>query len=196
MAVAELSKPLASETTEKITDEYLLRLPNPPGGKWELVNGRLQEVPTTGKHDQIVIWLGYLIMPYAIDLGMLTASQAGYRMSGGNLRVPDFAFTRYDRFPNGEVPDGFIEFAPDLAVEIISPSEEPGDMARKVEEYFQSGSKQVWHMFPETQTVTVFRSPAESVNHQPEDELDLDDILPGFRRRVSELFGKASSSTP
>ena len=193
MAVAELSKPLASETTHEITDEYLLRLPNPPGGKWELVEGRLQEVPTTGKHDQIVIWLGYLMMPYAIDLGMLTASQAGYRMSGGNLRVPDFAFTRYDRFPNSEVPDGFVEFAPDLAVEIISPSEEPGDMARKVSEYFASGARQVWHMFPEMQTVTVFYSSAESIIYQPEDELDLSDIFPGFRTRVSGLFGKSKS---
>ena len=189
MAVAQLSKPI---TDEKITDEFLLRLPNNPGGKWELVEGKLQEVPTTGKHDQIVIWLGCILMPCGIDLGMLTASQAGFRMVGGNLRVPDFAFTRYDRFPNSEVPDGFIEFAPDLAVEIISPSEEPGDMARKVGEYFASGSKQVWHMYPETQTLTVFRAPQESVMYQPEDELDLSDILPGFRRRVSELFGNQS----
>ena len=188
MAVAQLSKPITDET---ITDEMLLRLPNNPGSKWELVDGGLQEVPTTGKHDIIVIWLGRLIGPYADDYGMLTASQAGFRMAGGNLRVPDFSFTRYDRFPNSEVPNGFIEFAPDLAVEIISPSEEPGDMARKVREYFASGAREVWHMFPETQTVTVFHSPTNSITYQPEDELDLSDILPGFRSRVSELFGRA-----
>ena len=151
-------------------------------------------MPRTRKHDLIVFWLGYLIMPYAIDLGMLTAPQAGYRMAGGNLRVPDFSFTRFDRFPNSEVPDGFIEFAPDLAVEIISPSEQPGDMARKVGEYFASGAQQVWHMFPETKTVIVFRSPLESKTYQPDDELDLSDILPGFRRRVSELFGKTNTA--
>ncbi len=178
---------------ELITDEHLMRLPE-DGRKWELVDGRLQGVPTSGKHDVIVIWLGRLIGPHADDFGMLTASQTGFRMSSGNLRVPDFAFTRYDRFPNREVPDGFIEFAPDLAVEIISPSEEPGDMARKVEEYFASGSKQVWHMFPETQTVAVFHSPAESVTYQPEDELDLSDIFPSFRTRVSGLFGKYKSN--
>jgi len=192
MAVAEMP-PLVNETTETITDEYLMRLPK-DGRKWELVDGRLQEVPTSGKHDIIVIWLGRLIGPYADDHGMLTASQAGYRMASGNLRVPDFAFTRYDRFPNSEVPNGFIEFAPDLAVEIISPSEEPGDMAHKVSEYFASGASQVWHMFPETQTVTVFHAPLESVIYQPEDALDLSDILPGFRRRVSDLFGKPKNS--
>ena len=66
-------------------------------------------------------------------------------------------------------------------------------MARKVGEYFASGSKQVWHMFPETQTIIVFRAPFESVTYQPEDELDLSDILPGFHSRVSGLFGKPRS---
>ena len=192
MAVAEMP-PLVRDPTETITDEYLMRLPR-DGRKWELVDGRLQEVPTSGKHDIIVIWLGRLIGPYADDHGMLTASQAGYRMASRNLRVPDFAFTRYDRFPNSEVPNGFIEFAPDLAVEIISPSEEPGDMARKVSEYFESGARQVWHMFPATQTISVFRSPSESITYQSEDELDLSDILPGFRSRVSDLFGKPKNS--
>lgn len=182
MAVAE-----ALRTT--ITDEDLMRLPK-DGRKWELVDGRLQEVATSAKHDQTVIWLGRLIGPYADDYGILTASQAGFRMASGNVRLPDFAFTRYDRFPNGEVPDGFVEFAPDLAVEIISPSEERADMTRKVGEYFASGAQQVWHMFPETQTVKVFRSPSHVTTYQADDEMDLDDLLLGFRSRVAGLFGK------
>lgn len=187
MAVAEAPRP---EITEgPITDEDMMRLPR-DGRKWELVDGRLQEVATSAKHDQIVIWLGRLIGPYADDHGILTASQAGFRMASGNVRLPDFAFTRYDRFPNGEVPDGFVEFAPDLAVEIISPSEEPGDMARKVEEYFASGAQQVWHMFPETKTLIVFRLSSETTTYQSDDEIDMNDLLPGFRSRVTELFGK------
>ncbi len=192
MAVAQPLRNAAANgkiTEEIITDEDLMRLPK-DGRKWELVNGRLQEVPTSAKHDQIVIWLGRLIGPYADDFGILTASQAGFRMVNRNLRCPDFGFTRYNRFPNGEVPDGFVEFAPDLAVEIISPSEEPADMARKVEEYFASGAQQVWHMFPETQTITVFRSPLDAMTYQPDDEIDVDDLLPGFRSHVAELFGK------
>lgn len=176
-------------TDKQITDEDLMRLPR-DGRKWELVDGALQEVPTSAKHDQIGIWLGRLIGPYADDHGVLTASQAGFRISNRNVRCPNFGFTRYDRFPNGEVPDGFVEFAPDLAVEIISPSEEPADMARKVEEYFASGAQQVWHMFPEMRTVKVFRSPSEARVYQPDEELDLDELLPGFRSRVADLFGK------
>jgi Uma2 family endonuclease len=180
----------ATKITEKpITDEDLMRLPR-DGRKWELVDGRLQEVATSFKHDQIVIWLGRLMGPYADDIGGLTASQAGFRMSNHNVRSPDFGFTRYDRFPNGEVPDGFAEFAPDLAVEIISPSEEPGDMTRKVDEYFASGAQQVWHMFPETLAVKVFRSPSDVTMLGPDDEVDLDDLLPGFRSRVADLFRK------
>lgn len=187
MAVAQPMRPAAA--TEIITDEDLMRLPK-DGRKWELVDGRLKEVPTSFKHDQIVIRLGFLMFPYAEDIGGLTASQAGFRMVNRNLRRPDFGFTRYDRFPNGEVPDGFVEFAPDLAVEIISPSEEPADMARKVEEYFASGAQQVWHMFPETQTIIIFRSPLEATTYQPDDEIDLNDLLPGFHRLVADLFYK------
>lgn len=189
MAVAQ-PPPVGNRTlTDKqITDEDLMRLPR-DGRKWERVDERLQEVPTSAKHDQIVIWLGRLTGPYADNHGILMASQAGFRMSDRNVRCPDFAFTRYDRFLNGEVPDGFVEFAPDLAVEIISPSKEPADMARKVEEYFASGAQQVWHMLPETQTVKVFRSPSEARVYQPDDELDIDDLLPGFRSLVADLFG-------
>lgn len=181
----------ATKITEKtITDEDLMRLPR-DGRKWELVDGRLQEVATSFKHDQIVIWLGRLMGPYADDIGGLTASQAGFRMSNRNVRSPDFGFTRYDRFPNGEVPDGFAEFAPDLAVEIISPSEEPSDMTRKVGEYFASGARQVWHMYPETLTIKVFRSPSDVTTLEPDDEMDLDDLLPGFRSRVADLFKRS-----
>ncbi len=185
MAVAEAPR-------KTITDEDLMRLPR-DGRKWELVDGGLQEVATSAKHDQIVIWLGRLVGPYADDHGILTASQAGFRMASGNVRLPDFAFTRYDRFPNSEVPDGFVEFAPDLAVEIISPSEEPTDMARKVGEYFVSGAQQVWHMFPETRTLIVFRSPSNATIYQPDDEIDMNDLLPGFHSRVADLFQKNPS---
>ena len=194
MAVADAPrKPAEGNTSDNtLTDEALMRLPR-DGRKWELIEGKLKEVPTSAKHDQTVIWLGRLLGPFADDHGILTASQAGFRMANRNLRVPDFAFTRDSRFLNSEVPDGFVEFAPDLAVEIISPSEEPADMARKVEDYFASGACQVWHMFPETQTIQVFRSPSDAAVYQPEDEIDLDDLLPGFRSRVAHLFGKPTT---
>lgn len=192
MAVAERLSAAPERTTEKtITDEDLMRLPR-DGRKRELVDGRLQEVATSFKHDQIVIWLGRLMGPYADDIGGLTASQAGFRMFNRNVRSPDFGFTRYDRFPNGEPPDGFAEFAPDLGVEIISPSEEPGDMTRKIGEYFASGARQVWHLFPETRTLRVFRSPSDVATYGPDDEIDLEGLLPGFRSRVADLFGKPS----
>ena len=187
MAIAQA--PRKTTTEGQITDEDLMHLPR-DGRKWELVDGRLQEVATSFKHDLIVIWLGRLLGPYADDIGGLTASQAGFRMSNRNVRSPDFGFTRYDRFPNGEPPDGFAEFAPDLAVEIISPSEEPGDMTRKVGEYFASGAQLVWHLFPETRTLRVFRSPSDVTTYGPDEEIDLKGLLPGFRSRVADLLGK------
>ncbi|MDQ2800401.1 MAG: Uma2 family endonuclease, partial [Armatimonadota bacterium] len=81
MAVAQPLRNAAANgkiTEEQITDEDLMRLPK-DGRKWELVDGRLKEVPTSFKHDQIVIRLGFLMFPYAEDIGGLTASQAGFR---------------------------------------------------------------------------------------------------------------------
>ena len=62
-----------------------MRLPH-DGRKWEQVDERLQEVATSAKHTQIVIWLGRLMGPHADDYGILTASQAGFRMSDRNVR--------------------------------------------------------------------------------------------------------------
>ncbi len=65
-------------------------------------------------------------------------------------------------------------------------------MASKVGEYFASGARMVWHMFPETQTLKVFRSPSNVTTYQADDEIDLNDLLPGFRSRVADLFRRAA----
>lgn len=173
--------------THSFTEDELMRLPR-DGRKWELVDGELKEVPTSIRHDAIVMLLGFLLYPFVKGRGVLTASQAGYWMMAGNLRSPDVGFTRKERLPGGKVPDKFGDVAPDLCIEIISPSEERADMQRKVEEYFASGTEQVWHMFPETQTLTVYTSPATVAKYTSADEVEGGGLLPGFRCQVADLF--------
>ena len=60
-------------------------------------------------------------------------------MRDGNILCPDLSLTLYARLPNGEVPEGFGDFAPDLCIEVISPSEAPGDIRQKLQEYFDAG---------------------------------------------------------
>jgi len=174
-------------TQSRMTEEEFMRLPH-DGRKWELVDGEAREVPTSITDDMIVMNLGAMFKPYAQGRGYLTASQAGFRMMNGNVRCPDAAFTRKERFPGGKPPNTFADFAADLCIEIISPSEEPAEMRQKLIEYFSSGAQQVWHLFPEARRVLIYTSPLESQSYEADDEMNAGDLLPGFHCRVSELF--------
>ena len=173
--------------SRKMSFEDYLRLPE-EGHKYEYVDGEAREVPTKFQHDIIGAIIIGLLTPHARGRGYLTASQAGFRMTGGNLRVPDAGFTRRERLPDGVLPQDFPDFAPDLCVEIISPSEDRRDMMQKVREYFDSGARLVWHVFPEVRTVTVYTSPTASQDYAAGDELSGGDLLPGFTCRVGDLF--------
>lgn len=171
----------------KMTEEEFLRLPD-DGRKWELINGEAREVPAGHEHDILVINIGAMLKPFARGRGFVSGSSAGFRMASGNVRSPDVSFMRKERLPGGRPAKNFEGMAPDLAIEIISPSEEPDEMARKVAEYFGAGAEQVWHLFPATKQVTVYFSPFDTTSFGPEDEMDASDLLPGFSCRVEELF--------
>ena len=174
-------------TQSRMTEEEFLRLPD-DGRKWELVNGEAKEVPTSYEHDIIGATAIALLRPFARGIGFIAGSQAGFRMANGNVRSPDVSFMRKSRLTDGKPSKGFQSGAPDLCVEIISPSEEPAEMRRKVAEYFASCAKQVWHLFPEAQQVIVYTSRLDSQTYEADDELSADDLLPGFRSRTSDLF--------
>ncbi len=183
-----VATPPRRKRKRRLTEEDLMRLPK-DGRKYELVDGEAKEVPTGFKHDIISLRLGAKL--YACpssQRGYLAGSQAGFRMSDGNIRCPDVSFTLKERLPEGEPSDRFAPFAPDLAVEVVSPSEDESDLLRKVGEYFASGSQQVWLLFPQTRTVKVFTAPLEMKTLHEDDELTGGDLLPDFRVRVGELF--------
>ncbi len=193
MAIAEAEVQTKIKPGMRMTEDEFMRVPkdgpgNPTAAKYELVDGRLKEVPTNIRHEEISVNLIALLIPHARGRGILTTGQGGFRMTDGNVRAPDVSYTRKDRFPGGHAPNSFGDIAPDFCVEIISPSEERADMARKVSEYFASGAQIVWHVFPERQEVTVFTSPTEPQTYGAEDLLDADDLLPGFSCRVADLF--------
>ncbi len=136
----------------------------------------------------ITVNIVWQFAPHIRGKGVMSIGKAGFRMANGNIRVPSASFTRKERLPGGHAPNDFGDLAPDLCVEIISPSEEWADMARKVREYFDGGAQFVWHVFPERQQVTVFTSPTETQTFEGDDILDAGDILPGFSCRVNDLF--------
>jgi len=195
MAIAEAE--IRSGT--RMTEDEFMRLPKDgfkEFHKFELVDGRLKEVPTRSSHDQISFRLLMRLGPFMLGQGGVSTGQAGFRMGDGNIRVPDISFTRKARLPGGRVPDAFGDVAPDLCVEMISPSEERADMARKVREHFEAGAEQVWHIFPEQQRVVVFTSPTETRTLNADDTLTARDILPGFSCLVGDLFIKMRQKPP
>lgn len=107
---------------------------------------------------------------------------------GQNERLPDVSFLSAARIP----PEGETEekwhLAPDLAVEIISPSESWAKVNRKLREYFAAGVQQTWLLSPDLHEVHVYDSPKTMTVLGEEDELVSGALLPGFRLRISELF--------
>ncbi len=179
-----LEKP--TRRKRKMTEAEFMRLPD-DGRKYELVDGEAKEVPASVKHDVIganlIVRLGGIVRQVAY----LASSQAGFRMNSGNIRAPDVSVIFKQSLPEGKLPDGFGDRAPDLAIEIVSPNEDMPDLMRKIGEYFESGAKQVWLLFPERKRVIVYDSPFEQTVLNENDTLTTP-LIPEFRARVGDLF--------
>ncbi|MCS7273476.1 MAG: Uma2 family endonuclease [Fimbriimonadales bacterium] len=171
----------------RYTEQDLLQMPD-DGRKYELVSGRIQVVPTGGRHGWIEFILAKKLGDYAKDRFFGFGSSTGFRVVQGNIRSPDFSLMRKERLPQGEPPVGFIDGAPDLAVEIVLPSEDLNDLYRKVLEYFESGAQQVWLLFPDRKQVYRYTAPLEVEVLRENDMLTGGELLPEFKVRVGELF--------
>jgi Uma2 family endonuclease len=123
------------------------------------------------------------------SLGLLLSGDPGCWIGRDpdTVRAPDVAFVAANRAPSSPA-FGFLEGAPDLAIEVLSPGDRPGEVAAKVQDWLSAGCKAVWLLDPATRSVTVHRPEAAPVRLGPEDELTGDDLLPGFRLQVEEIF--------
>jgi Uma2 family endonuclease len=122
------------------------------------------------------------------DAGYAFDSSVGFRLPGGNVRSPDASFVSHGRFENDTPPDDFGDLAPDLAVEVLSPSERPRHVLDKVGEYLEAGVRLVWVIDPRKAKAISYRSLSDVTELQANDELDGGDVLPGFRCRLSEVL--------
>ncbi len=122
-------------------------------------------------------------------LGIVTTAEAGFQIARDpdTVRVPDVAFVRADRIPSGGVK-GFFQGAPDLAVEVISPTDRASEVAAKVQTWLQAGSSMVWVVDPENRTVTVHRSRREITVLTASDILPDGEALPEFSMPVGLIF--------
>ena len=110
--------------------------------------------------------------------------------NSGNDRRPDVAFVSFARWP-ADRPLPRVNawpVAPDLAVEVISPTDKAFDVIEKVQEYFAGGGRQVWHVYSHTQQVFIFDSPMAVRVLTRADELTAEPVVPGFRMAAADLF--------
>ncbi len=176
-----------------LTADDLLTMPDVPGKRFELVNGELVEMTATSLLHNALVGLVFVLLRTFVrerGLGMVCVDGAAYilRRDPDLVRVPDVSFVARDRIPVGGLGLVFWPFAPDLAVEIVSPNDRPGEVRTKVGEYVAAGARAVWVMSPARQALTVHRPNSASVTLGPDDEVDGGDVLPGFRVRVRDLF--------
>ncbi len=104
------------------------------------------------------------------------------------VRAADVAFISNERYAERKQPSGFLDVAPDLVVEIMSPDDRWNDVTQKLREYFSIGVRLVWVAHPETRTVYAYRSMTDVREFGESDVLSGDEVLPGFSAPVGSLF--------
>lgn len=183
--------PIASESP-LLTIEEFERLPD---DEWrcELVRGVVVREPPAGfEHGRVANRILHLLTGFVEghDLGEVLASETGFVLFDDppTVRAPDAAFVAEGRVPS-PAPPGFGRLAPDLAVEVVSPSNTIAQIHSKMLDYLDAGSRLVWVADPSTRSVTVARSRKEIRLLTGDEELDGGDVLPGFRVNLSEIFG-------
>jgi Uma2 family endonuclease len=125
------------------------------------------------------------------NLGIVTGEAGTIRLMPGLIRIPDVAFTSWDRMPGRRRPPNPIpDLAPDLVIEVLSRSNTPGEMARKRQDYFGTGVTLVWEADPVARTVAVYTTPTQFTLLTEADTLDGGAVLPGFSLPLRDWFGE------
>ncbi len=178
---------------ELMTAEQFWEMPEVPGKQLELVCGEIVAVPSSGAmHNLIVGLLHHLLYAFASEqrLGLVFGDNMGYVLRRGldTVRIPDVSFIAWDRVPEVGIPDGSWQIPPDLAVEVVSPSDQAEDVYNKAREYVESGVRAIWVVWPRRRAVSIHTSDRTTQEFGMDDELDGGDVLPGFTVRIGELF--------
>ena len=184
--------------TDLMTADQLLEYDD-RGMRTELVRGRLVvREPAGYRHGTIAALVLSRILAYVEakqaashsphPLGNVLAAETGFTLnrSPDTVRAPDVAFVAWDRRPKSTL--GFAELAPDLAVEVLSPGDRPGEVLAKVADWLTAGTSLVWVIDPDRHTARVYRADGSAAILGDGESLDGEKTLPGFTLPISALF--------
>jgi Uma2 family endonuclease len=159
------------------------------GRKSECVDGEVVYMtPVNTQHEQILKRLIRELMAFCDSHPEWDwfPSNTTYTMKSGNWRCPDASLIRLDRFPGGRMPEGRVEFAPDVAFEILSPGDKPAEIQLKRKDYQESGVIQVW-IDPAKQFVELVQ-PDRPLQYFGRGQSLVLEKLPGFSLKIDDLF--------
>ncbi len=183
---------MTTATQKLITAEEFFHMPDPPdGSRQELIRGVIVTMPPPGGQHGVCCWrvarrVGNFVEDHG--LGTMTCNDTGF--VGGRdpdtVRGSDVSFWSKEKLP--QIPKGYIEVPPDLAVEVVSPSDHFTRIQKKLKFLLDLRVRLIWVVDPEDRSVTVYRPGQAMVLLGENDTLSGEDVLPGFSCRVGELF--------
>lgn len=179
-------------TTRQVTIADIER--NPPEGNWELIKGEIVAVnPTSYRSARMALRIGRLLDEYAEahQLGDVVGLDAGFVIfpDENTLVAPDVGFIASHRVPPAADQERFARLAPDLVVEVMSPSDRMTDALRKIDLYLEAGVLLIWLVEPGPRTLTVFEPDHQPVRLAGDQVVAAEVILPGFSMTVDDLLG-------
>lgn len=175
-----------------VTADQLFEMPR-DGMRRELVRGELRQLPPTGfEHGKIVVRITSPLDRHVDEnrLGVVVGAETGYLIARDpdTVRAPDVSFVSQRRLDEVGVTKKFFPAAPDLAVEVLSPGDTVFDVDEKVGEWLASGVRLVWVVNPKRRSIAVYHSLEDVKILLENDDLDGEDVVPGFRLRIADIF--------
>ena len=171
-----------TEDLQKFQVEY-------PDYKMELVSGEIIVMSPSGyESDEVAFRLGAKLFPYVEErrLGRVTGSSAGFVLPNSDTRSPDVSFVTAERLRRS--PRSFAELAPDLMVEVKSPTDSVSKLEAKILSFLEMGTKVGILVNPDDRTLKLYRTGKETVVLGDGEMLTVPELLPGWEVAVSELW--------
>jgi len=183
----------ATAAVNLLSGDQFYDLPEEDGYQFELIEGVMHRMPGSGaRHTGVgarcLRFVGFFADEN--DLGIVSGADGGFfiERDPDTILIPDVSFMRKDRIPADGVPIRFWPVPPDLAVEVVSPSDRPRKIAAKVVLYQRAGVPLVWVIYPDTRSAIAHPLGHPPIELGPEDMLDGGDVLPGFRMPLVDLY--------
>jgi Uma2 family endonuclease len=180
-----------STTAQLVTADDLLKMPE-DGFRYELVKGELKRMAPAGhEHGRVAVRFTWRLAQHveANNLGAVYAAETGFLIATNpdTVRAPDVAFVSRKRLEEGK-KEGYWPGAPDLAVEVVSPGDTYSEVEEKATEWLEAGVLMVLALNPRKRTVTVYRSLKEITILNEDANIELGEVVPGFKVAVKDIF--------